>query len=336
MATSATKEVTMHTDAVRLHHPGSAEALRFERVELPPPAAGELRIRHTAAGVNFVDIYQRNGDYPLPALPVTLGVEAAGVVEALGPGVSDFTPGQRVVWAGPPVGGYAGARNLAAARVLPLPDGVDDAAAAGALLRGITAHLLFDEIRPLRAGDTLLVHAAAGGLGLLLVQWAKALGARVIGTVGSADKAELACAHGLDHAILYQQQDFVAALRELTDGHGVDYAIDGIGGETLRRTLDVVRPNGLLASVGQAGGALPALDIAELSAPRALTFARPSVFRYLGDTGRYRAAAQAVLERLRNGSLRVTIGAEYPLAEAAAAHRALQAGRSHGAILLRP
>jgi len=228
---------------------GGPEELQVERLALAPPGEGEVRVRQLAAGVNFLDVYHRSGAYPLAALPAVIGVEGVGIVEALGPGVQGLAVGQRIAYAGQP-GAYAAARNLRAGYAVALPDAVSDQAAAGALLRGITAHLLFAHVRPLREGDTVLVHAAAGGLGLVLVQWAKALGARVIGTVGSPAKAELALAHGLDRAVLYRGEDFVAAARGFSDGRGVDFAIDGIGGPTLLRSFDAVRPFGMAASIG--------------------------------------------------------------------------------------
>jgi NADPH2:quinone reductase len=320
---------------VRIHAVGDASRLEVERIALPPPGQGEIRIRHTAIGVNYVDVYHRSGLYPLPALPATLGVEGAGVVEAVGAGVTRFAVGQRVAWAGLPVGGYAAARNLPAERAIALPDGVDERHVAGALLRGITAHMLFNWVRPLFAGETVLVHAAAGGLGLVLTQWAKALGARVIGTVGSEAKARLALEHGLDHAILYRDQDVVAAVRDLTGGEGVHYAIDGIGGDTLRRTLETVRPYGMVASVGQVAGDIGLLDPAALGPARSIAFARPGVMRFMGDLDRYHEGARATLDRLAAG-VKVEAGAELPLARAADAHRLLESGASTGAILLRP
>ena len=314
---------------------GDASALREETVTLPPPGPGEIRVRHSAVGVNFVDIYHRTGLYPLPALPAALGVEAAGVVEALGEGVADLAVGQRIAYAGPPVGSYSTARNLPAARAVPLPDGIADDTAASLLLRGITAHMLFTHVRPLRPGDTVLVHAAAGGLGLVLVQWAKALGARVIGTVGSAAKAALAESHGLDHAILYRDRDFVAAVHELTGGQGVDYAIDGIGGRTLVATLGAVRPYGMVASIGQVAGDSGPIDLSLLGPARSIALARPGVFRFMGDLARYREGTAATLARLQGG-LRAAVGEVLPLTAAAEAHRRLESGQSSGAILLRP
>lgn len=321
---------------VTLKRQGGPEEFGIERLPLAPPGPGEVRIRQLAIGVNFLDIYHRSGAYPLPATsaaPVTLGVEAAGVVEALGPGVTGLVPGQRVVYAGQP-GAYAAARNLAAERAIALPDGVSVKAAAGALLRGITAHLLFAHVRPVRAGDTVLIHAAAGGLGLILVQWAKALGARVIGTVGSHEKAQLALAHGAERVVLYREEDFVAAAHEFGGGEGVDYAIDGIGGDTLLRSFDAVRPFGMAASIGQAGGHLAPVDLLQIGTPRAIAFARPSAMRFMRDPALYREGAQAALARLAAG-LHVRIGAELPLAQAAEAHRQMEAGLTSGAVLRR-
>lgn len=320
---------------IRLIQPGGPEALRAERIDLPEPGAGELRIRHAAAGVNYVDVYHRTGLYPLPTLPAVLGVEAAGVVEAVGPGVSGVAAGDRVAWAGLPAGGYAEARLLPAERAIRLPDGVEPATAASLLLRGITAHMLLTRVRPVGPGDVVLIHAAAGGLGLVLTQWAKSLGATVIGTVGGPAKAEIARAHGLDHAILYRETDFVAAVRQLTGGRGVDVAVDGIGGDTLPRTLDAVRPFGMVASVGQAGGPIPPLAVSEIGPRRSLCLSRPSVFAYMAELATYRAAAMEVLGRVADG-LRAGPVTTLPLERAADAHRALESRETSGALVLVP
>lgn len=314
---------------------GDSSRLVLQETSLPPPAQGEVRIRHTAIGVNFVDIYHRTGLYALPQLPAVLGVEAAGVIEAVGLGVGGLRPGQRVAYAGLPVGSYASARNLPADRVMPLPDGIADEAVASLLLRGITAHMLFSYVYPLKAGDTVLVHAAAGGLGLVLVQWAKIQGARVIGTVGSPAKAALAIQHGLDEAILYRERDFVSAVQELTDGRGVDYAIDGIGGQTLLQTLGTVRPFGMIASIGQVGGDSGPIDLSSIGPARSVALSRPGVLRFMSDPARYREGVMATFQHLQNG-LKAHIGAELPLHQAAEAQRRLEAGETSGSILLRP
>lgn len=331
MSASVVDEVSR----VVIHRYGAADVLAVERAVLPPPGPGEVRVRHTAIGVNYVDVYHRTGLYPLPQLPSGLGVEASGVIEALGPDVRYWQVGQRVAYAGPPVGSYSTARNLPASRLIPLSSEVADDTVASLLLRGITAHMLLAYVYPLRAGDTVLVHAAAGGLGLVLVQWAKALGATVLGTVGSAAKAELACQHGLDHAILYREQDWCAAVRELTAGRGVDYAIDGIGGDTLAQTLGVVRPYGMVASIGQVAGDSGPLDLSLLGPARSVALSRPGVFRFMSDADQYQEGALATLQHLRTG-LRPVIGEVLPLAQAAQAHRLLEAGRTAGALLLRP
>lgn len=311
---------------------GGTEVFRPAEVELPPPAQGEVQIRQTAIGVNFVDVYFRNGLYPVSGFPAVLGVEAAGVVEQVGDGVSDFRPGDRVGYAGLPLGGYAQARNLSADRLLHLPETVSCRLAAASLLRGLTAHMLLHRVVPLRSGQTLLIHAAAGGVGLILTQWAKRLGLITIGTVGSEDKAALAKAHGLDHAILYRQRDFVQATRDLTDGVGVDYAVDGIGGETLAKTIATLRPFGTVASIGQAAGPIPPLDVLNL---RCVALARPSILASVTDGTAYRQGAEALFAVLADG-LTVEIGGDYPLAEAAQAQAALEAGRTSGSILLTP
>lgn len=312
-----------------------ASALTAIKVSLPPPAAGEVRVRHTAIGVNYVDIYHRTGLYALPAFPAVLGVEAAGVIEALGPDVDTLHVGQRIAYAGLPTGSYASARNLPAAKVIPLPDDVSDDAVASLLLRGITAHMLLTYVYPLKAGDTVLVHAAAGGLGLVLVQWAKSMGARVIGTVSTQAKAQLAIEHGLDHAIRYRDEDFVAATKALTDEKGVDYAIDGIGGKTLIDTLGCVRPYGMVASVGQVAGDSGPIDLALLGPARSIALSRPGVMRFMTDMAYYREGALATIRQLQGG-LRPTIGAVLPLDQAAHAHRCLESGETAGSILLRP
>jgi NADPH:quinone reductase-like Zn-dependent oxidoreductase len=320
---------------VRIRNYGDASRLEVELLDVPPPGQGQIQIRHTAIGVNFVDAYHRTGLYPVASLPSTLGVEGAGTVEAVGPGVTGFSVGQRVAYAGPPVGSYVAVRNLPAERAVLLPDTIRSDVAAGSMLRGITAHMLFSYVRPVRSGETVLVHAAAGGLGLILTQWAKSLGARVIGTVGSRDKAALALDHGVDRAVLYREEDFVAAARDFTDGEGVDYAIDGIGGERLEQTLGTVRPYGMVASIGQVAGDIGLIDPSGLGPSRSIALARPGVFRFMADLQRYHEGAKATLAKLEAG-LRVRIGTELPLSEAGEAHRLMEAGQTVGSILLRP
>jgi NADPH:quinone reductase len=333
--TSASDASSLQAAQIAIEQYGDASTLRLREVTLPAPAAGEVRIRHTAIGVNFVDIYHRTGTYQLQELPAVLGVEAAGVIDAVGAGVESLHPGQRVAYAGPPVGSYASVRNISANRVLPLPDDIGDDTAASLLLRGITAHMLCSYVYSVKAGETVLVHAAAGGLGLIVTQWAKALGARVIGTVGSVAKAELAKEHGLDDAILYREQDFVTEVQALTQGRGVDYAIDGIGGKTLIETLGTVRPFGTVASVGQVSGDLGPIDLSLLGPARSIALSRPSVFRFVADRARYLEGALATFQRVRSG-LRANIGSVLPLTQAVEAQRRLETGETSGSILLRP
>jgi NADPH2:quinone reductase len=317
---------------VQIEKTGGPEVLRLADLALTAPGPGEVQLRQTAIGVNFVDTYHRSGLYPLPSLPAVLGVEAAGVVEAVGDGVTGFTRGDRVGYAGLPAGSYAEARNMPATRLLKLPEAISPRLAAASLLRGLTVQMLLHRVFPMQPGQTVLIHAAAGGVGLILTQWAKRLGATTIGTVGSEDKAQLARAHGLDHAILYRQTDFVAAVRDLTHGQGVNFAVDGIGGNTLAKTISTVRPFGVIASIGQAGGPIPPMDVHSL---RCVSLARPSVLAYVSDITAYRNAATSLFAVLADG-LKIDIGADYPLAAAAQAHAALEAGKTTGSILLTP
>ncbi|HZW14023.1 MAG TPA: quinone oxidoreductase [Noviherbaspirillum sp.] len=320
---------------VRIDRHGDPSVLELKTVAIAPPAHGEVQIRQQAIGVNFVDVYHRTGLFPVPALPAVLGVEGVGIVEHVGPGVSGIEVGQRVAYAGPPIGSYATARNLSAERAVVLPDAVSIESAAGSMLRGITAHMLYSHVRKLHAGEVVLIHAAAGGLGLLLTQLAKAAGATVIGTVGSEEKAKMALAHGADHVIQYRETDFVSVVHDLTSGRGVDYAIDGIGGDTLNRTLDAVRPFGMIASIGQVAGDVGVVGLGDLGPRRSITLSRPGVFRYMADLACYREGAEATLARLAEG-LRVQIAAELPISEAATAHRLLESGKSIGSVILRP
>lgn len=319
---------------VRLKQPGGVDQLEVTRMALPAPGPGEILIRHTAIGVNFIDLYQRTGLYPLapPAIP---GVEGAGVVLAVGADVSTPRPGDRIAYAGAPVGAYASERLLPAWRAIPLPAGMPDAVAATALARGLTAHMLMTRIYPVGAGTTLLVHAAAGGLGSLLAQWGRRRGATVIGTVSSVKKAEIARAAGAEHVIVGRDADFVAAVLEITGGRGVDVAYDGIGGATLARTFACVRPFGIAASIGQAGGTIPPVAVEDLGPRRSISLARPSVMAYMNERATYESAARAVLAAVAEG-LGPLLGRAYPLSEAAAAQADLEAGTTTGCLYLVP
>lgn len=311
--------------------PGGPEVFSVNEIELPPPAQGEVRIRQEYSGINFVDVYHRTGLYPLPGTR-TPGVEAAGIVEAVGPGVS-MLPGERVAYAGLPVGSYAHLRNIPAERLVVLPPDVSTRTAAAIMLKGITAHMLLRKVYPVTEGTSILVHAAAGGLGLIITQWAKLLGAKVIGTVGSREKAEIAMAHGADHVVLYRQEDFVEMARHYTNGMGVDYAIDGIGGENLLRTFDAVRHFGTVASIGQVGGAIAPLDVFQIGPKRSLALARPSVLAYAGDLPTYREAASDLFAALQRG-LKANISGIYAFDAIADAHADLERGATTGSLLL--
>ena len=311
--------------------PGGPEMLRLASTPTPRPGASEVLVRQTVIGVNFVDIYHRRGLHGLPAYPGIPGVEATGVVEETGEGVTDFALGDRVAYAGLPAGGYAEMRALPAGRLVKLPDDLDDRQVAGSFLRGLTAFLLLKRlgVAP-ETGQTVLVQAAAGGLGLILVQWLKRLGTTTLGTVGLEEKAEIARRFGLDHAILYKDVDFVAAVKDLTGGAGVEFAIDGVGGETLEKTLASVRPFGIVANVGESGGVLRPLAVTALT-NRFLI--RPSVLAYLMDDAAFQEAAAVWFAMLRDG-LDVSVGQDYAFEEAARAHADLEEGRTSGAVRL--
>ena len=313
--------------------PGGAEVLRVAEVSLADPGPGQVRLRHHAVGVNFVDIYQRQGLYPMVGAPPVLGMEGAGEIEAIGEGVPDLAIGDRVAWAGPPNGGYSQAMLIDAQRVLRLPDAISFETAGGAMLRGVTTHMVLRRVAALQAGQTILIHAAAGGLGLVMAQWAQRLGARVLGTVGSQAKAELAAAHGVEQPIVTATEDFVAAVPRLTDGRGVDVVADGIGGDTLTRSLDCLAPFGMLVSVGQASGLLPPMAIGDLGPKRSISLARPSSFAYCRDLKAYRAAAEETLSLIANG-LSITVGARFALSDAAQAHRAMEGRQTSGSVIL--
>ncbi|MBO1113881.1 quinone oxidoreductase family protein [Bordetella petrii] len=303
----------------------------FKVVDCAPraPGPGEIRLRHEGIGVNFIDIYHRLGLYPLP-LPAILGVEGAGVVEAVGAEAGNVRVGDRVAYAGIP-GAYAATRLLPAWRAVKLPDDVGTQVAAVSFLRGITAHMLLTGIYPVAGGTTLLVHAAAGGLGAMLTRWAKHLGGTVIGTASSPEKAAIARAQGADHVIVGRDADVVAEVGRLTGGKGVDFAVDGIGGAMLRKTLASTRRFGVVASVGQAAGPIPPVAVDELRP----MLVRPSVMAYAADQDTYAVAAQAVIAAIRQGIIQ-SAASEYPLARAAQAHSDLESGKTTGSLVLVP
>jgi len=319
---------------IRLKAPGGVEQLELASADLIPPGQGEVRLRQTAIGVNFIDIYQRIGLYALPPERVP-GVEAVGVVAELGSEVGGLEVGDRVVYAGAPVGAYASERNMPAWRCVKIPASLQDEAVAAGFVKGITADMLLRRVFPVDRGTTLLVHSAAGGLGQLLTRWASSLGAVVIGTVGSPAKAEIARTAGARHVIVGRDADFAAAVADVTAGVGVDVAYDGVGGATLQKTLGCVRPFGLVASVGQSAGPIPPLDVNDLGPRRSLMLARPSVMAHMNDADAYRRSAERVLAAMADGVLQVT-GKAYSLRDAALAQADLESGRTTGALYLRP
>jgi NADPH2:quinone reductase len=324
----------MKTKAIRIHEYGGPEQLRWEEIELPPPGPGEVQIRHWAVGLNYIDVYHRSGIYPTPDLPCTLGMEAAGIVEAVGPEVTGFAPGDRVAYATPPLGAYAEARNLAAGRLVQLPDGIDFDHAAAMMLQGMTAEYLLRRTYPVQAGETVLFHAAAGGVGLIFCQWAKQLGATVIGTVGNEDKAKIARAHGCDHAILYREESVVDRVKQLTGGRGVQVVYDGVGKETWETSLDCLAPRGMMVSFGNASGKVPPVELGELTSRGSLYLTRPTLMTYTAETGEMRDSATALFARVLAGDIRIEINQRFALAEAAEAHRALEARETTGSTVL--
>ena len=320
--------------AIRIAATGGPEVLRLEDLQTPEPGPGQARVRIEAAGVNFIDIYQRTGLYKVP-LPYVPGLEAAGTVEAIGPGVADLRPGDRVGWAGAP-GAYATHAVVPADRLIRLPERVSARDAAAALLQGMTAHYLAVDIGALQPGDACLVHAAAGGVGLLLCQIAKRRGARVIGTVSTEAKAALARQAGADDVILYMRQDFVAEVKRLTGGAGVRAVFDGVGRETFERGLDCLRPRGVMALFGQSSGPVAPVDPQLLSAKGSLFLTRPTLFHYVASRAELERRTGDVLGWVADGTLKVRIDRAFPLAEAAEAHRALASRQTAGKLLLIP
>lgn len=321
--------------AIRFHRTGGPEVLQWEEVEVVRPGEGQVRIRQTAVGLNYIDTYHRSGLYPVP-LPAIPGQEGAGVVEEIGPGVSGLKVGDRVAYAGGPIGGYAEERLMPADRLVPLPETISDQQAAAMMLQGMTAQYLVRRTHSVKRGETLLVHAAAGGVGLILCQWASHLGATVIGTVSTDEKAELARANGCAHPIVYTREDFISRVRELTDGRGVDVVYDSVGRDTFSRSLDCLRPLGLLVSFGQSSGAIPPFEIGVLAAKGSLFLTRPTLATYTADREALLATARELFEVVESGAVSVPVRQTWPLKEAAEAHRALEGRRTTGSSVLVP
>lgn len=322
--------------AVRAHAAGGPEVLCFEELALARPGAGEVLVRHEAIGLNYIDVYLRSGLYPPPAHPFVPGFEAAGVVLELGPGMRALRVGDRVAYASRPLGAYAQARVLPADRLLRLPDAVSTETAAGATLKGLTAWYLLRKTYPVTRETTLLVHAAAGGVGSLLCQWARQIGARAIGTVGSEEKAERARADGCAETIVYSREDFVARVRELTGGRGVDVVYDSVGAATFMRSLDCLRPRGLMVSFGQSSGPIAPLALSELASRGSLFLTRPSLFDYTATRAELEEGGRELYGLLERGLLRCHVARRFPLREAAAAHAELEQRRTSGSTVLVP
>jgi NADPH2:quinone reductase len=330
--------------AIRIHENGGPEVLRWEDHIVPPPGPGEVRIRHTAIAVNYSDVNVRRGGFyiarPLQ-FPVVIGNEAAGMVESIGAGVTQVRPGDRIAYVGSggpfyeDTGAYAEQRNLPASCLIRLPAGVSDRQAAAMMLKGLTASMIVNRIHRPKPGETILIHAAASGVGLILTQWAKHLGATVIGTVGSAEKAALVAAHGCDHPILYRETDFVAAVKALT-GAGVHAVFDGVGKDTFIPSLDCVRPFGMLVNYGNASGHVQPLDLLLLAKKGSLSVSRPAVSSFQADEAACQAACDELFDLVARGIIKVDLGRTYPLAEAAAAHRDLEARQGAGSLVLLP
>ncbi len=321
------------THAIRIHETGGPEVLRWDEIDVGMPGPGEARIRHTAVGLNFIDTYHRSGLYPL-ALPSGIGAEAAGVVEEVGPGVTGVKPGDRVAYYGGPLGAYAEARIIPAARLVVLPPGISDTVAAAIMLKGLTARYLLRRTYVVKPGDTILFHAAAGGVGLIACQWAKQLGATVIGTVGSEAKAKLARENGCDIPIVLDREDFVARVAEITGGRKLPVVYDSVGKDTFYRSLDCLAPFGLLASFGQSSGAIGPVDLGILAGKGSLYVTRPTLVTHTANRDDLVAGAAELFEMVGSGRIRISINQTYPLRDAASAHRDLQARKTTGSTVL--
>lgn len=322
--------------AIRIYETGGPEVLRFEEHEPGLPEQGEAQVRHEAIGVNFIDIYHRTGLYPLPSLPAIPGMEGAGVVEAIGEGVTEVRTGDRVAYAGLPPGAYAEVRTIPAHRLVKLSESISSRQAAAMMLRGMTARYLLHGCYKVKHGDIILIHAAAGGVGSIVCQWAKHLGAIVIGTVGSKEKADLARTNGCDHPILYREEDFAERVREITKGRGVDVVYDSVGRSTFANSLDCLKPMGMMVSFGQSSGPVDPLDLGVLSAKGSLFLTRPTLMTYTAKRDDLLAHARDLFGVVEKGVVKIEIGQTYSLAEAAKAHSDLEARKTTGSTVLIP
>ena len=321
------------THAIRIHATGGPEVLTWEEVDVPSPGLDEALITQTAVGLNFIDVYHRSGLYPVPSMPAIVGSEAAGVVEAVGEGVTEVAVGDRVVYC-MSLGSYAERRLIASRQLVKVPDGITDQQAGAMMLKGCTVQYLLRRTYRVQPGETILVHAAAGGVGLLACQWAKHLGATVIGTVSTPEKAELARAHGCDHPVVYSQEDFVERVREITNGVGVAVVYDSIGQDTFMASLDCLRPRGLMVSFGNASGPVEPISPTLLAAKGSLFLTRPRLDTYTGTREELESTAADLFEVVASGAVKVEVNQTYPLQDAAQAHRDLEARKTSGSTVL--
>jgi len=325
----------MTTNAIRIYEYGGPEVLTWEEDEIPPPGDGEALVRHTAIGLNFIDVYHRSGLYPMD-LPTGLGREAAAVVEAVGPGVTDVAVGDRVVYTGGRLGAYAEQRLVQASALVPLPDGIDDDLAAAVFLKGLTAWYLLHRSYPVRPGDPILLYAAAGGVGSIASQWAKQLGATVIGIVSTPDKADIAAQQGCDHILMSDDSDMPGMVRELTAGHGVAAVYDSVGKDTFMASLDCLRPHGTMVTFGNSSGAVEPFAPAELAKRGSLYVTRPILEHFIATREELLGAATELFDFIKSGTPNVRIGQRYALKDAAQAHRDLEARKTTGSTILLP
>ena len=325
--------------AAVIHEKGPPEVLVWEDIEVPDPGPNEARLRQTAIGVNYVDTYHRAGvphPWPVPPPPTVIGLEGVGIVEAVGPGVTGIATGDRVAYAYPPLGAYAEVRNMAADRLMKVPEGIGDVQAAGMMLKGLTAQYLLRGTYRVQPGDIIVITAAAGGMGLILCQWAKHLGATVIGTVGTEAKAAQAAAHGCHHPVLYKSQDLRETVRELTGGVGVPVVYESVGKDTFQRSLECLRPRGILASFGHASGPPDPVDVIELGARGSLWVTRPTIMTYMEDRADMLAAAGELFAVVESGAVKIEVNQTFALKDAARAHRAVGERRTTGSTVLLP
>jgi len=318
--------------AIRVHETGGPEVLKWEEVEIGEPGPGQVRIRQQAAGLNFIDVYHRTGLYAQP-MPFTPGVEGAGIVEAIGPDVTGVRPGDRVAYAGP-IGGYAEERLIPAERLVTLPAEISFEQAAAMMLQGMTAHMLLRSVHRVERGETILVHAAAGGVGLIMCQWAKALGATVIGTVGSDEKAELVRAHGCDHPVVYTRQDFVAEVARITNGEKLPVVYDGVGRDTFMKSLDCLHRRGIMVSFGNASGPVDPFPATLLAQKGSLFLTRPTLYDYIIKREELEEAAKDLFDVVISGKVKIEVKQRFVLKDAAAAHRALEGRKTSGSTIL--